>query len=74
MVEKWLKHLPGRHVKRLKEESFGGIPQSLTAHIKRQQELNIKKNKTTSNVCSLGTAQNKARDFTFLGYRHDQVT
>lgn len=68
----------GQHVKRLKEESFGGIPQSLTAHIKHQQDLNIKKTtkkaKLTSNVCSMGTAHNKARDFTFLSYRHDQVT
>lgn len=37
MVKKWLKHL---QVKLLKEESFGGIPQSLTAHIKHQQDLN----------------------------------
>lgn len=65
--------------KRMKEESFWGIPQGNSAHIKHQQDpkrsvmCDIKFKQNSKKRCGMGTGQNKACDFTFLGYMHEQV-
>lgn len=66
--------------KRLIKEGFGESHKAtLCSHKKHHQDLtrsvmcDIKFKQNSKKRCSMGTGQNKACDFTFLGYMHGQV-